>query len=241
MTKRTFVVIPAYQAGKTIGEVFARLPRELQDGTCRIVVVNDGSSDDTGSIARAIAAGRDDTTVIEHESNRGYAQTQKTGFQHALARGADVVALLHADGQYPPEELPRLLEPLVRDEADLVQGSRMLAGGALRGGMPLYKFVANRALTTLENYAYGLDMAEYHSGYMLYARRTLEAIPFTRLSDTFHFDGEMILMAAKRGLRIVQLPIPTRYAGETSHLKPIRYGLDVLRIIWQNARGGYDF
>lgn len=241
MSKRVFVIIPAYQAAKTIAAVFARLPRELQEGACRIVVVNDGSADDTGAVVRMIAAARDDTIVIEHEENRGYAQAQKTGFRHALDAGADVVALLHADGQYAPEELPRLLAPLLNDEADLVQGSRMLAGGALKGGMPLYKFAANRALTALENLAFGLAMAEYHSGYMLYARHTLETIPFTRLSDTFHFDGEMILMAAKRGLRIVQCPIPTCYADERSHLKPIRYGLDVLQIIWKNARGGYDF
>jgi len=240
VSQRIVIVIPAYQAARTIADVFARLPAEL-GGEVRIVVVNDGSSDDTGMVVRAIAADRTDTALIEHERNRGYAQAQKTGFRHALADGADVVALLHADGQYAPEELPRLLAPLLHDEADVVQGSRMRGGGALEGGMPLYKYVANRLLTALENRAFGLRMAEYHSGYMLYARRTLEAIPFDRLSDTFHFDGEMILMAAKRGLRIVELPIPTRYADETSHLQPIRYGLDVLRIIWQNARGGYDF
>jgi hypothetical protein len=136
----------------------------------------------------------------------------------------------------------RLLTPLMRDEADVVQGSRMLGGGALAGGMPFYKFVANKSLSMLENVAYGMKLAEYHSGYMLYNRRTLESVPFERLSDTFHFDGEMLLVSHKRKLRIVQLPIPTRYAKDIkSHLKPIPYGFDVLKVIWRNATGKYDF
>ena len=117
----------------------------------------------------------------------------------------------------------------------------MLNDGALSGGMPLYKFIANKALTAIENFAFGLSMGEYHSGYMLYARRTLESIPFERLSDTFHFDGEMILMAAKRRLRIKQVPIPTYYGDERSHVRPVKYGLDVLRIVYRHAAGKYEF
>lgn len=239
--KKIFIAIPAYQAEKTIESVFDRLPRELDDKNVRIVVVNDGSKDDTGNVVRRIAQRRNDTEVIEHPRNRGYAQAQKTAFTHALQKGADIVALLHADGQYAPELLPQLLSPLENDQADVVQGSRMLNGGALRGGMPMYKFIANKALTGLENLAYGLSMSEYHSGYMLYSRRCLEAFPFTRLSDTFHFDGEMILMAAKHKLRIKEVAIPTRYADEESHLKPVQYGFDVLKVIWRNYRGEYNF
>jgi glycosyltransferase involved in cell wall biosynthesis len=239
--KRIFIVIPAYQAEKTIASVFDRLPDELDEKDLSIVVVNDGSRDNTGEVVRRIVRERHDTELIEHPANRGYAQAQKTAFTHALRKGADIVALLHADGQYAPELLPELLAPLEEDEADVVQGSRMLNGGALRGGMPVYKYIANKALTGLENLAYGLSMSEYHSGYMLYSRRCLEAIPFTKLSDTFHFDGEMILMAAKRKLRIKEVAIPTRYAEEESHLKPVQYGFDVLKVIWRNYRGGYDF
>jgi len=238
---KIFVVIPAYQAASTLGTVFARLPVQLQTKDCTYVVVNDGSHDRTAEVVRDVIATRANVRLLEHARNRGYAQAQKTGFAHALASGADIVALLHADGQYPPELLPELLAPLENDEADLVQGSRMLNGGALAGGMPLYKFIANKALTAIENFAFGLSMGEYHSGYMLYARRTLEGIPFDRLSDTFHFDGEMILMAAKRRLRIKQMPIPTYYGDERSHVRPVKYGLDVLRTVYRNAAGKYEF
>jgi len=240
-TPRIVIVIPAYQAERTLASVFDRLPPGLAERNVTILVVNDGSRDATGTIARDLATRRGDTVVLEHPANRGYAQAQKTGFTWALEHGADIAVLLHADGQYAPELLLELLAPLERDEADVVQGSRMLGGGALAGGMPLYKYLANRVLSGIENLAYGLDMKEYHSGYMLYGRRALEQIPFTRLSDTFHFDGEMILMASKRKLRIRQVAIPTRYADEESHLKPIRYGFDVLRVIWRNATGKYDF
>ncbi|WP_205480307.1 glycosyltransferase family 2 protein [Sphingomonas arenae] len=239
--KRIFIVIPAYQAAKTIESVFDRLPPELSEKDVRILVVNDGSTDGTGEIVRSIVARRHDTELIEQPRNMGYAQAQKTGFQQALQQGADIVALLHADGQYAPELLLQLLEPLEKDQADVVQGSRMLNSQALRGGMPLYKFIANKALTAIENFAFGMNMGEYHSGYMLYSRRCLESIPFNRLSDTFHFDGEMLLMASKRKLRIKEVAIPTRYADEESHLKPVQYGFDVLRVVWRNARGQYSF
>lgn len=239
--KKIFVVIPAYQAALTLESVFQRIPQSIYDHGARIVVVNDGSSDATGEVARAAARLRPNIEVIDHPKNRGYAQAQKTGFTHALEQGADIVALLHSDGQYAPELLPQLLAPLENDEADLVLGSRMLEQGALKGGMPMYKYIANKTLTAIENFAYGLNVSEYHSGYMLYSRRCLEAIPFTRLSDTFHFDGEMIMMAGKRKLRIKEIAIPTRYADEKSHLKPIQYGFDVLKIIWRNYRGKYEF
>ncbi|WEX75618.1 glycosyltransferase family 2 protein [Sinorhizobium numidicum] len=239
--KRIYVVIPAYQAAQTLESVFERIPREIYEKDVRIVVVNDGSSDATGDIARKIAQSRANVEVIDHPQNRGYAQAQKTGFSYALAQGAEIAALLHADGQYAPELLPRLLTPLERDEADVVIGSRMLERGALKGGMPLYKYIANKALTAVENLAYGLRVSEYHSGYMLYSRKCLQTIPFVRLSDTFHFDGEMIMMAGKRKLRIKEIAIPTRYADEKSHLKPVQYGFDVLKIIWHNYRGKYEF
>ncbi|WP_158228589.1 glycosyltransferase family 2 protein [Sinorhizobium fredii] len=239
--KKIFVVIPAYQAALTLESVFERIPRELYERGVRVIVVNDGSSDATGDVAHRIAQSRANVEVIDHARNKGYAQAQKTGFSHALAEGAEIVALLHADGQYAPELLPRLLAPLEKDEADVVIGSRMLERGALKGGMPLYKYIANKALTAIENMAYGLRVSEYHSGYMLYSRRCLETIPFVRLSDTFHFDGEMIMMAGKRKLRIKEVAIPTRYADERSHLKPVQYGFDVLKIVWHNYRGKYEF
>lgn len=241
-TKRVFVIMPAYQAELTLPSVLRLIPADCRLRLEKILIVVDGCTDGTELVVREAA--KDFGAPIElivKPVNEGYARAQKTGFREALRQGANICVLLHSDGQYEPEEMPRLLEPLLRDEADVVQGSRML-GGALKGGMPLYKFVANIALSKLENLAYGMNLAEYHSGYMLYNRRALESIPFERLSDTFHFDGEMLLMAHKRKLRIVELPIPTRYRREIkSHLKPIQYGFDVLKIIWRNATGKYDF
>jgi glycosyltransferase involved in cell wall biosynthesis len=240
--KKIVVVIPAYQAALTIESVFRRLGPELSQKDITYLVVEDGCTDGTAEVVRTIQAGRSDVRLIRHEKNRGYAQAQKTGFTAALEAGADIAALLHADGQYAPEMLPTLLAPLERDEADLVQGSRMVnRRDALKGGMPITRWLGNVFLSTLENWAYGLKMAEYHSGYMLYSRRALTAIPFTKLSDTFHFDGEMLFMAAKRGMRIKEIAIPTRYADEVSHLNPVTYGFNVLGIIAKYKLGHYDF
>ena len=151
-----------------------------------------------------------------------------------------MVAWLHGDGQYAPESLPTLLAPLDANRADVVQGSRFRGGGALRGGMPVYKYVANRGLTWMENRVFGLRLAEYHSGYMLYRRAALEAIPFRSFTTRgFVFDQEMLVAARILGLRVVDLPIPTRYAGERSYLRPIPYGIAVLKLMGRYLRGDY--
>jgi glycosyltransferase involved in cell wall biosynthesis len=178
--------------------------------------------------------------VLDHKVNRGYGVAEKTLLRYAANTEAEIIVLLHADGQYAPEEIPRLVEPFDKEQADIVQGSRMMNGrAALRGGMPLYKYVANRFLTAIENLAFGLHMAEYHSGYMLYSQRALHAIPFEKLSDNFCFDQEMLVMAQVKRLKIVQRPIPTHYGDEISHLKPVRYGLNVLSLVWSYKRGYY--
>lgn len=241
-SQKIIVVIPAYQAVATIKEVFSRLPAEMLQKNVTYLVVNDGSSDGTEQAVQEVMMQMANVQLIAHEVNRGYAQAQKTGFRAALDQDADIIALLHADGQYAPELLPQLLGPLERDEADVVQGSRMVrAKDALRGGMPLYKWIANRVLSRLENVVFGMKLAEYHSGYMLYSRKTLETVPFERLSHTFHFDGEMLFMANRKGLRIKELPIPTHYGREKSHLRPVRYGVDVLRILVRYLLGRYNF
>jgi len=206
------------------------------------LVVNDGSADATEQVVREIMRGRSDVRLINQDRNRGYAQAQKTGFKIALDEGADIVALLHADGQYAPELLPQLLAPLEAGEADLVQGSRMMRRlDALKGGMPIHRWLGNVFLTGLENLVYGMKMGEYHSGYMLYNRRLLETVPYQKLSDTFHFDGEMLFVAAKKGMRIREIPIPTHYGDEKSHLNPITYGFTVLGIMFKYLTGKYKF
>jgi glycosyltransferase involved in cell wall biosynthesis len=239
--KKIVVVIPAYKARDTLPVVMRRIPAAVYADLHRIVVVEDAGPDVPRSTTPELLAQFPKVEVVLHGRNKGYGAAQKTGYRRALEVGADVAVLLHADGQYAPEIMADLYAPLVRGEADVVLGSRMHnRRAALRGGMPLYKWVANIGLTGLENLAYGMRLSEYHSGYMLYARKALQTIPFAKLSDTFHFDGEMLLMAGKCQLRIADLPIPTHYGDEASHLKPIRYGFEVLGVILKNVRGGYD-
>jgi glycosyltransferase involved in cell wall biosynthesis len=234
-----FILMPAYNAGATIEKVFARVPPEARKRIRRFVVVDDGSTDDTASALLRLQKEYSDLALLWHSGNRGYGEAQKTLLRYALAEGADVGIVLHSDGQYSPEKIPDLLAPFDSGAADLAQGSRMLAGGALRGGMPFYKYVANKALTAVENRAFGMKLAEYHSGYMVYSRKAMETIPFEKLSNSFDFDLEMIVLAKVKGLRIAEIAIPTIYAGEKSHLNPIKYGFDVLSIVRAYRRGKY--
>jgi glycosyltransferase involved in cell wall biosynthesis len=239
MIENVFVLMPAYNAGATIEKVFARVPSEARQRIRRYVAVNDGSTDDTAAALQRLQEEFSNLVVLNHSGNRGYGEAEKTLLRYALAEGADVGILLHSDGQYSPEKIPDLLAPFDTDTADLVQGSRMLEGGALRGGMPFYKYVSNKALTAVENWAFGMKLAEYHSGYMLYSRKAMETIPFEKLSHSFDFDLEMIVLAKVKGLRIAEIAIPTIYAGEKSHLNPIKYGFDVLSIVRAYRRGKY--
>jgi len=237
---RLAIAVPAYNAAETLESVFDRLPAEIIARAPRYIVVNDGSTDATGAVARRLQARFPTLELVEHAQNRGYGGAAQTGLGRALEAGADVVAWLHGDGQYAPESLPTLLAPLDANRADVVQGSRLRGGGALRGGMPVYKYAANRGLTWMENRVFGLRLAEYHSGYMLYRRAALEAIPFRSFTTRgFVFDQEMLVAARILGLRVVDLPIPTRYAGERSYLRPIPYGIAVLKLMGRYLRGDY--
>jgi glycosyltransferase involved in cell wall biosynthesis len=239
MVENVFVLMPAYNAGATIEKVFDRIPADARARIRRYVVVNDGSKDDTAQALERLAVTIPNLVVLTHPVNLGYGETEKDLLRYALREGAGVGILLHSDGQYSPEKIIDLLEPFDSDTADMVQGSRMLDGGALRGGMPLYKFVSNKALTMIENWAFGIKLAEYHSGYMLYSRKAMEAIPFDKLSASFDFDLEMIVLARVKGLRIREIAIPTIYAGEKSSLNPIKYGFDVLKVVRDYKRGKY--
>lgn len=231
------IMVPAYNAGKTMESVFERIPADVHARVVGYGVVNDGSSDDTAKVLCRLQSQYEKLCPLHHDVNRGYGAAEKTLLDWALTTSADVLVLLHSDGQYAPEEIPRLLKPFESDGADIVQGSRMMeAGAALRGGMPRYKYVANRLLTALENIAFGMQMAEYHSGYMLYSRRVAQGIPYHKLSDSFCFDQEMLVSAHVKGYRIAQLPIPTHYGEEVSHLNPIQYGINTLAVVWAHRR-----
>jgi glycosyltransferase involved in cell wall biosynthesis len=239
MVANVFVLMPAYNAGATIERVFDRIPEEARRRIVRYAAVDDGSKDDTWQALGRLREKFRNLVPLRHEVNRGYGEAEKTLLRYALREGAEVGILLHSDGQYSPEKIPELLEPFDRGNADIVQGSRMLGGGALRGGMPLYKFAANKVLTAIENRAFGMKLAEYHSGYMVYSRKAMETIPWEGLSNSFDFDLEMLVLARVKGLRIAEIPIPTIYAGEKSHLNPIRYGFDVLSVVRDYKRGKY--
>lgn len=230
-----WIVVPAYQAAATLGGVLARIPATLLARGAHVLVVDDGSADETAEVAR-----RGGAEVLRNPQNLGYARTQKRGFTYALEHGATAIVLLHADGQYPPESLEEALDPILRGEADVVLGSRMLDGGARRRGMPLYKWIANRALSWIENRCYGLELSEYHTGMMAYGRHVLEALPFRHVSDTFHFDGEMAMLAGRRGFRVREIAIPHVYADEKSYLRPIPYGCQVVAIALATRLGLYD-
>jgi glycosyltransferase involved in cell wall biosynthesis len=239
MIERIFIVMPAYNAGGTIEGVFSRIPAEVAARVERYVVVNDGSRDSTQEAIDRLGVKFANLVALRHPVNRGYGAAEKTLLNYALQEGAELAVLLHSDGQYSPERIPDLIRVFDQDEADIAMGSRMLGGGALKGNMPIYKFVGNKALTAIENWAFRLNMAEYHSGFMVYSQRVLKSVPFNKLSDSFDFDLEMIVMAKVKGFRIREVAIPTIYADEVSHLNPIKYGLDVLGIVWDYKRGKY--
>lgn len=240
--KKIIVVIPAYNNEQTIEKVFDRVPVELFSLIDEFIIVNDGSTDKTDSKIRFLKTQYPSVTSLTHKMNQGYARAQKTGFRAALNHGVDIAVLLHSDGQYAPEELATLLAPLLADECDIVQGGRILGGKALKGGMPLYKYIAIRVGSFFENLIYGMNLLEFHSGYMLYSRRALESIPFEKLSDTFYFDGEMLFVGHEKGLRIQSLPISTYYHKEIkSGVKPVKYILDVSRILIKKLFGRYRF
>lgn len=237
---RLALIIPAYNAAMTLPGVIGRIPPSLHDPLRGVWIIDDGSADDTAQVARELAAESALPLHLHRKTrNGGYGSAVKIGLQLARAAGADTVACVHADGQYAPELLPDLLSALRARQLDLLQGSRLASGTALSGGMPLYKYLAGRALVALENSVLGLGLSDYHSGYLLYGERALEAIPFARLADSFHFDLEVIACAKARDLRVGEHPIPTHYGDEISYLDPIRYGFDVLRVMARFRRGGY--
>ncbi|HEY0712357.1 MAG TPA: glycosyltransferase family 2 protein [Polyangia bacterium] len=238
------IVTPAYQAARHLPALLSRVhavrfPATLQTELVGIVVVDDGSRDETFAVASAWAANHPLMRVHRRAQNGGYGAAMQDGLAAARALGATCVACVHADGQYSPEALPGLLTAMAERGLDLVQGSRIAGGQALAGGMPFYKYVGNAVLNRLENRAFGLAMTDYHSGYLIYGPRVLTEIPFERLSHSFDFDLEVIASARARGMAVGEAPIPTHYGDEVSHLDPLAYGLRVLRVLWRYQRGHY--
>jgi glycosyltransferase involved in cell wall biosynthesis len=220
------VVMPAYNAARTLERTYAEIPHDLVD---RIILVDDVSRDETAQIARQLGV-----DVIIHQQNRGYGGNQKTCYDAALAGGATVVVMLHPDYQYDATRIPALIAPILAGEADLMLGSRFL-GDPLAGGMPRWKFLSNRFLTTIENRAFGLGLSEYHTGLRAYSRRLLETIPYGLSSDDFVFDQELIAQVVSAGdFQIGEIAVPTRYFEEASSVgfrRSVVYGLSTLRVV----------
>jgi glycosyltransferase involved in cell wall biosynthesis len=232
------VVIPAFNAARHIEGVLARIEQLAGLAVSRVIVVNDGSTDATRDRVLRAPFTRAPLELVDREANGGYGAAMKDGLSAAARSGAELVACVHADGQYSPEALPRLVAALRERRLDLLQGSRIASGTARSGGMPLYKIAANAILNRIENRTLGLRLTDYHSGYLLYGRRALE-LPIQQLSSSFDFDLEVIACARARGLSVGEEPIPTHYGDEVSHLQPITYGLRVLRVMWRYRRGHY--
>ena len=217
------VIMPAYNAAKTLERTYADLPMDVVD---RIILVDDVSQDETVEIARQLGL----QTVV-HIQNKGYGGNQKTCYLEALKDGADIVVMLHPDYQYDSTLVPQLIAPIQQGEYDMMLGSRFLGGQVRAGGMPLYKIMANRFLTISENLVLGLRLSEAHTGFRAYRREVLETIPFLLNSDDFVFDSEVIAQTAAFGFRIGEIGVPTRYFDEASSVnfrRSVVYGFATL-------------
>ncbi len=228
---RIGILVVAFNAASTLHDVLDRIPARFRPRITRVLVSDDASHDATYLVGLGYQQTTDlPLTVIRQERNLGYGGNQKTGYRWAIEHDLDVVVLLHGDGQYAPELLPEMVAPFERGEADAVLGSRMMhRGAARRGGMPLYKFVGNRVLTTFENRVTGRHLSEWHSGYRAYSVSALKEIPFEENSDGFDFDTEVIVQLIEAGKRITEIPIPTYYGEEISHVNGVRYAWDISR------------
>ena len=223
MSERVIVVMPAYNAAKTLERTYRDLPKDVID---KVILVDDVSQDETVEIARRLGL-----KVIIHVQNKGYGGNQKTCYIEALKDGADIVVMLHPDYQYDSTLVPELIAPILEGRADMVLGSRFLGEGALKGGMPLYKYVANRFLTIAENLVLGLHLSEAHTGFRAYRRELLKTIPFLLNSDKFVFDSEIIAQTVAFGFRIAEIGVPTRYFEEASSVNfknSVIYGFSTL-------------
>ena len=222
--KKVVVVMPAYNAEKTIGSVYGEIPAGFID---EVILVDDASSDKTAAIARQLGI-----RTIVHPKNRGYGGNQKTCYCAALDLGADVVIMLHPDYQYTPKLLVAMASLIALGQYDVVLGSRILSGGALRGGMPRYKYVANRALTLFQNLVTGAKLSEYHTGYRAFAKEVLLQLPLENNSDDFVFDNQMLLQVIYSGYRIGEISCPACYFPEASSInfrRSLVYGLGVIK------------
>jgi glycosyltransferase involved in cell wall biosynthesis len=221
--KKLVVVMPAYNAEKTLRMTFEELPHEYVD---EVILVDDASQDGTVDIARELAV-----NTIVHRENRGYGANQKTCYQEALRLGADIVVMIHPDYQYSPKLVTAMASMVISGHYDVVLGSRILVGETLKDGMPLYKYISNRFLTFAENILLGVKLSEYHTGFRAFSRKVLETLPLEKISDDFVFDNEMLAQSVYFGFKIGEISCPTKYFEDASSInfsRSVKYGLGVL-------------
>jgi len=230
VASETVCFMPAYNAAALMEGVIRAIPGEAWDALSVLLVVDDGSSDGTAGLARELSGEFPKISLLSHGSNRGYGEVQKTAFDWMLREGGDVAVMLHSDGQYPPDRLLAMIEPFERG-VDVVGGSRTMYGDMRKGGMSLPRYYGTLWLNGLENLVFRAKLTSYHSGYKAYSRKALETIPYHRYSSTFNFDSEMLAGAIRAGLRIEEVPIPTIHGQGYSSLRPVPYGLSVLRTV----------
>ena len=231
----------AYNAESTLESVLSRIPAEFIPSVYVILICDDASKDETFTVGQQVKTARQDLPIqlIRHPVNLGYGGNQKAGYRWMIENNIDLVVLLHGDGQYAPEFLPKMVEPIMTGVADVVFGSRMLTPGtALKGGMPRYKFIGNKILTFWQNKMAGVQLSEWHSGYRAYSTAALAKTAFENNADYFDFDTEIILQMLEARQRIVEIPIPTFYGDELSRVNGIKYGWRVARhtTLWRFKR-----
>ena len=218
--------MPAYNAEQTLAQTYDEIPFDIVD---EVILVDDRSKDNTAEKAKELGIER----VVVHENNRGYGGNQKTCYRTALEAGADIVVMLHPDYQYTPKLIEAMVYPIANGLFPVMLGSRILGKGALKGGMPLYKYIANRFLTFFQNLMMGQKLAEYHTGYRAFSREIIESLPLGENSDDFVFDNEMLGQITYAGFTIGEVTCPTKYFPEASSInlrRSIQYGLGVLRV-----------
>jgi glycosyltransferase involved in cell wall biosynthesis len=225
---KVVVVMPAYNAAKTLHMTYADLPRDVVD---LVIVVDDGSSDETARIARDLGL-----ELFIHDRNYGYGANQKTCYREALRAGADIVVMVHPDYQYDPTLLPEIIRPIEDGAADVVLGSRLMGIHPIRQGMPWWKYVSNRFLTTLENLVFGLRLSEYHTGYRAFRRQVLESVNLQMDSDKFIFDQEIMAQIVNLKMRITEVPVPTRYFAQASSASLFQSSVYGVSILWLLVR-----
>jgi glycosyltransferase involved in cell wall biosynthesis len=225
---KVVVVMPAYNAAKTLHLTYADLPHEMVD---QVILVDDASSDETTKIARELGL-----EVFVHGRNYGYGANQKTCYREALRAGADIVVMVHPDYQYDPTLLAEIIRPIQDEAADVVLGSRLMGVNPMQQGMPWWKYYANRFLTGLENWVFGLDLSEYHTGYRAFRREALESVNLEMNSDKFIFDQEILAQIVNVDMRIAEVPVPTRYFAQASSASFAQSSIYGVSILWLLVR-----